>query len=681
MNASSSSLPEAAMESAPTDRFAPQAFSRPRFRAFVIGVVLSIGLACLAVYADMVSKVVQFGVLQFAPPAVFALFGFALLNKGLMKVARREWLSQADLLIIYVMGLISVLVSTRGIIEKLIPPLAYLPYFAKPENRFNELLTQHLPKWAVPFLPSAQPGPAPDVIRGYWEGGGTVPWSAWVGPLAAWFGLWCCVALVFLSLATILRRQWMDNEQLRFPLTSLPLAIIRNDAGGGQMGGKTEPFFTNRLMWVGVGISVFVFGLNGLAANFPDVPKLTTELWMGGYFSERPWNQMDSIAIYISLAAIGFLYFLPTDLLFSLWFFFLATRVQDVIAVQFGGVPMSIGTHNARIFTGFQAAGAYIVLVCAQVRIGWPYFKAMLATALGKKVLDDSGEMMSYRTALTGLTLGFVGIIVWLTIAGMNPILAIAQMGLYIFFIALIMSRAVAEAGLLMTETSFLPAHLIGLFVPLPNLGAQNLTMLGLTNITFVRDMRGVLLSPFLDSQKMAKELGVRPRSLLLPIALALVVAFVTASAFFLNLNYTQPGGGLALYNYSNQGNSGNMYNQAAGYINGTTTPHDATAWGGLIMGLVVTSLLVWARTAWAWFPFHPLGYAIAPTWAMLVFWFPAFVAWVIKSCIMRFGGSDVYRKFSPFMLGLIAGEFGMAVFWSIMNIWRGWSTPSFPWP
>lgn len=655
---------------------------RPRLRAFVVGIPLIIGLSMLSVYADMVSKVVQFGVLQFAPPAVFALFFLALLNKGLMKWFKREWLSAADLTVIYVMGLISVLVSTRGIIEKLIPPLIYLPYFAKPENKFNELLTHNLPAWAVPFVPTGNLSPSPPVVSGYWEGSGAVPWAAWIGPLFTWFVLWCCVAGVFLSLATILRRQWMDNEQLRFPLTALPLAIIRDDVGtGSAAGGKPEPFFTNRLMWMGAAVSVFVFGMNGMHANFPDWPQLVTEMSMSAYFSEKPWNQMDYMHIYISLAAIGFLYFLPADLLFSLWFFFLLTRLQDVVSVMFGGVPTGIGTHNARIWTGFQAAGAYLVLVGAQIRIGWPYFKQMFQTAMGKKVLDDSGEMMSYRTALLGISLGFAGIILWLSVAGMNPFLAIAQMGLFIFFISVIMSRAVVEAGFLMTETSFLPAHLIGLFVPMPNLGAQNLTMLGLTNATFVRDMRGVLLSPFLDGQKIAKELNVRPRSLLMPIAIALVVAFVTASAFFLHLNYTQSGGGLGLYSYSETGNASNMFNGAAGFIQGQTTPHDATAWGGLVVGVIATAAMVFARSMWSWFPFNPLAYAIAPTWSMIVLWFPALVAWIIKSLIMRFGGAETFRKFAPFMLGLIAGEFGMAVFFSIMNIWRGWSTPSFPWP
>lgn len=656
-----------------------ESFHRPRLRAFLVGIPLTIGLSMLSVYADMVSKVVQFGVVQFAPPAIFALFALALINRLMMTWTKREWLSGADLLVIYVMGMISVLVSTRGIIEKLIPPLAYLPYFATRENEYNELLTRHLPAWAMPFTPAAATGQAPQAIQDYWMGnGGVVPWAAWVGPLACWFGLWCCVALVFLAIATMLRRQWMDNEQLRFPLATVPLAIIKNEVDTGQGTGSVQSFFTNRLMWVGVAISVLVFGLNGLAANYPDFPKFITSLGLNSFLSERPMNAVGFNGIFISLAAIGFMYFLPTDLLFSLWFFYWLAQIEDMVTVSMGGIPKSIGTHNARVFTGFQAAGAYIILVLAQIRIGWPYFKAMFKTALGGKQLDDSGEMMSYRTALISLTLGFAGIVIWLTLAGMSPWLAIAQMGLYIFFIAIIMSRAVCEAGILMTETSFLPSHLINLATPITSWSQQNITLTALTNIVFVRDMRGVLLSPFLDGQKVAKELGVRPRSLISPIVLSLVIAFVTASAFFLYLNYQN--GAMSLYEYSSRGNSANMFNTARSHIKGEPLPMDSTAISGLAIGAIATGLMVWARSIWTWFPFHPLGYAIAPTWTMTIFWFPALATWIMKALVLRFGGVDTYRKLAPMMIGLIMGEFGMAVFFSVMNMWRGWSVPTFPW-
>ncbi|MBV9864233.1 MAG: hypothetical protein JO316_02675 [Abitibacteriaceae bacterium] len=648
-----------------------------RLRALLVGIPLLVGICLISVYADMVSKTVQFGVLQLAPPAVASLFAIAFFNRGLSRLLKREWLSQADILVIYAMLLVGVMVSTRGVVEKVIPPLAYLPYYATRENQFNELITQHLPKWAVPFVPSAGVQPPPEAMRQFFEGlrsGQPIPFTVWFGPLLNWFALVGCVIFVFACLATLLRRQWMDNEQLRFPLTTLPLAIIRDEVEG-------QPFFSNRVMWMGFAFSAIVFGLNGLQANNPLWPRFVLDLDINGLLTERPWNQIDYTHIYISLAAIGFGFFLPTDLLFSLWFFFVLSRLQDVGAVLMGGMPTPIGTHNARVWTGYQAAGAYIVLVLAQLRIGLPYYKQVWRTAFGKeKLLDDSSELMSYRTAIIGLIAGFGGIVLWLSLAGMNPLLAVAQMGIYMFFVALIMSRAVCEAGLLMTETSFLPAHLISLVCPqMSVLGPTNLSLMGLMNVVFARDLRGVLLSPMMDDQKMAGELRVKPRSLLLPLGLAVVIAFVSASFFMLYFSYTK--GHLSLYDYPTKGNAANMLNQTHAMIKGDLQPPDATAYGGFAVGILVTIILVYMRGNFTWFPLHPLAYAITPNWAMIVFWFPFLIAWIIKSIVMRFGGIQTFRRIAPFMLGMILGEFSMAMFWAVGKMVFNWSAPDFPWP
>ncbi len=650
-----------------------------RLRAFAVGIPLLVGICFVSVYADMVSKVVQFGVLQLAPPAVAALFLLALLNRGITRLVKRELLSRADLLVIYVMLLVGVIVSTRGIVEKVIPPLAYLPYYATEGNGLSRYLTQHLPAWAVPFTPSAAVE-MPTTIKQYFEGlrpGEPLALGVWIAPLAAWFVLIACVAWVFLCLGTILRRRWVEEERLSFPLTRLPLAILNNEVEG-------EPFFRNRTMWMGFLLPVIVFGFNGLAANFPTIPSLTLDYNVSQLFSERPLNQMMGIRLWTSLAAIGFAYFLPNDLLFSLWFFFLLTRAEDVVAVTFGGQPESIGTHDARVFTGYQAAGAYLVLILAQVRIAWPYLRLAWQTAFGDRhagpaPLDDSGELLPYRTAFIGLGVGFAGIVLWLTVAGMSPLLAAVQMGIYLFIVAMIMTRSVSEAGILMTETSFLPSHLIRLVAPLPLLGAQNLTLMSITDTVFTRDLRGVLLAPFMDVQKMASEIRMKPRALLLPLIVTVVLGFGIASYFFLYFSYKL--GGLNLYGYPNS-NAGNMYNQASAVIQGQYRAPDATAWSGLGVGVIVTAALTLLRTRLPWFPLNPLGYAIAPTWTMYVFAWPFFLAWLIKTVVNRYGGMRLYRKIAPFMLGMVLGEFTMAVFWALMSFPAiGWNAPLFPWP
>ena len=68
------------------------------------------------------------------------------------------------------------------------------------------------------------------------------------------------------------------------------------------------------------------------------------------------------------------------------------------------------------------------------------------------------------------------------------------------------------------------------------------------------------------------------------------------------------------------------------------------------------------------WWPLHPLGYALAGSWSTIEFWFPCLLAWMFKSLFLRYGGMSMYGKARPFFLGLILGEFGIAVFFVVIN-------------
>ena len=52
----------------------------------------------------------------------------------------------------------------------------------------------------------------------------------------------------------------------------------------------------------------------------------------------------------------------------------------------------------------------------------------------------------------------------------------------------------------------------------------------------------------------------------------------------------------------------------------------------------------------------------------------------MLKGLTLRYGGFTLYRAARPFFLGLIAGEFGMAVFCSLANLFFHVPAPPFPW-
>ena len=201
--------------------------------------------------------------------------------------------------------------------------------------------------------------------------------------------------------------------------------------------------------------------------------------------------------------------------------------------------------------------------------------------------------------------------------------------------------------------------------------------MTSVLNTWFSRDLRGELLAPIMDTQRTAGQIGEHPRLLLVPLLIAIPVAFVAASMTYLRLNYSV--GALALYTHPIWSTS-REFGALVGPLQGHVDLSHVSPGAGIV-GASITLALVVMRSRFTWFPLHPLGFALAPTWAMMVFWFGFFVAWVIRSVVLRYGGLQTYRKLTPLMLGMIIGEFSSAVFWTVMNMAFKSSAPEFSWP
>ena len=78
---------------------------------------------------------------------------------------------------------------------------------------------------------------------------------------------------------------------------------------------------------------------------------------------------------------------------------------------------------------------------------------------------------------------------------------------------------------------------------------------------------------------------------------------------------------------------------------------------GFMGIGFLLTTVLMFFRMRFVWWPFHPAGFAISTSWGMHVTWSCLFMSWLIKWLILQYGGVVRHRKIAPFFLRVNPGR------------------------
>jgi len=661
----------------PHGKKAPSPFSHGlSWPAVVIGVLASAAACFVVCWAELVIKSIQIAICQFAPAAIGLLLLVVFLNAVCGRLARRQLLRPHEIVIIYVMILVAALTTSRGLLEKLFGTLIGVNYYANEANHWQQLFFPNFPQWAVPW--DVRGDIQQTVAVWFYEGtprGSAIPWGAWAKPLAAWAVISLAVIISFACIAAIFRRQWVDNEKLTFPLANLPLEM----SGATMTTGVS--FFRNKLTWIGFALPTVIFMMNGLHGLYPAVPEVPVQFPLNPTFSSmgKPWSDLGYTVAYCSLAAVGFAYFLPQQLLFSLWAFYFFARIQNVVFSAFQATPEAMPLYPTTLPNGYQVAGAYIVLTAHLVKSALPHLRQVwLRVARKPGAPDDRDELLPYRGAVIALAVCFVVAVWWCMQLGMTWYMAIIEMGVYLFIVSLVMARSVNEAGMLMTETSFRPIDLVRLFSKRAALGTNTLTSLSLMDAVFTRDLRGNLLSTFFDALKMSDGARLNRRHLFFAILIALAVCFAVGG--YLHLHFPYAEGAVNLYSYVYNGNNLWGIRDYAPVLEAGDSydPRLPVYFGS---GVAITIFLSIMRQRYWWWPLFPIGFALSGSWSMIVFWCPILAAWVLKSTILRYGGMKTYSTLRPLFLGLILGEFSQAVLWAtVAGIYRT-PAPFFPWP
>jgi hypothetical protein len=621
----------------------------PAWRAPLIGALLiPVGAFC-AVYAYAIIQAIHWSQQSLKLGPVFLLAILVGANSLLQRLRRAWSLTAGEMALVYSMLVVSTAIGGIGMVQFHVTGLP-APFYADFRDfaRFRP---------SIPPLLSPQD---PDAAREFFRGSATLysphVVRAWALPALFWTGFLVLLAWIMLCMNTLLRRQWIDQERLTFPLVQLPLEMVRD--------GGSSPFWTNRLMWAGFLLAGAAESVNSLNWFYPVIPSLPIKptRWEQA-ITETPWSGMGMLAVAFYPFAIGIAYLLTLEVSFSCWFFYLLSKAELVLATALGWKEPAVGPVTGHApYVMEQGAGAFIALALFAL---WTARRSLLATWRGalRGTQRPPNELMSYRLAWFG-TIGGIGVATglwsWL---GLDWRIALALFVLYFLFQVTI-TRIVVEAGAGWHFAPTFNAHqMIFSAVGIHGFGPRGLTLLAYLSWIDL-DYRDSPMPHQLEGMKLAQQTGVNLHRLFW--ALLAAAALGALCAYWANLHiYYQYGAATAKVRPWITTVGQQPFRQLRDWMN-NPRPADWTGLQAALGGAGVTALLALARQRYVWWPFHPIGYALANTQSLDYMWAPFFIAWALKAGVLRYGGMRLYRQTLPFFLGLILGDYLVPALWFV---------------
>jgi hypothetical protein len=575
-------------------------------------------------------------------------------NRGLAALFPRLALRQGELVLVYTLLCLSSALGGTDFLQVLASMMGYPFFFATPENRWQELF--------LSLLPPTLTVPDKNALRGFYYGDSSLyrpdHLRAWLLPCGLWLGFVLSLVLAMLCLCALLRRRWSEEERLSYPLIWCPLQVT-------EEGGK---LWRSGMFWWGMGIAIALSLAQGLNTIFPSFPRLPLRgRWdWGQLIPQRPWNALGVMPFGLYPFAVGLGIFMPLDLSFSCWFFYLVHRLERVMVAALGWDVDPRVPYFPEQATATWVALCLFLLWRAKTSL-WQSWSSPAST----------DEPMPPKRAL----LGFLGCFGVLTVFGWRLGLPLSLSALYFalyFLLSLSFTRARAELGAIAHDLPFGgPTNVLTTLLGTQSLPPRTLTALAL--LYWFNRSYGSHPMPFLlEGMRMAKEVGMP----LCPFpSLTLATTAFTFIAFFwlllhqmyrLGAATSRVKGDLVRYYVD-------IYPQLQAWLTAPTPPRlNALAWmAGAFLG---TWLLMHGRWQQGGLPFHPMGYALASNWSMDYLWGSLLASWLLKAALLHYGGVQVYRRATPLFIGLVIGDGVMASFWGALSLLLQRPTHSF-WP
>ncbi|MBM3474079.1 MAG: hypothetical protein FJX75_12490 [Armatimonadetes bacterium] len=594
------------------------------------------------------------------------LFLLGLLNRLVARRFPGRQLHPGEMVTIYAMLSVSSALCGLDQVQTMMPVVAYPHHYATDENKWEQLFLRDTPGWLSPR--------DPETLKAYYDSHqsmfATTAWHGWLKPAGAWMAFVFALMVVMLCLNVLFRKQWTEEAKLSFPVVQLPLEMAR----------ENTPLYRNRLLWIGFGVAFFVDLMRGLHVMYPMVPDLWGERAandLGTMVREPPWNAIGWTPLNVMPFGVGLAFLIPQDVAFSSWFFYVLWKFVRIgtVAAGWGDIPRAPWIDE-------QSFGAYIALAAFCLYASRHHLRHAILSGIGRgtgglaregggsswarppmpqRGFDDSAEPLPYAWALYGLILGTTFLVIWCVAAGMTPFFALAFIIGYLL-ISVAVARIRAELGSPVHDL-----HKIGPEVILaesfgpPRVGKANLILFSYF-WSLTRAHRSHPMPHQLESMKLAAETHTSQRGLSVALLIATVLGILLGWGFLLEMCHRYGGERIRWKGFE-------AFSRLDGWLRRSPEPNVYTIVTTLV-GFAFTTFLAAMRARFAWWPFHPAGFAVSGSWSMALFAPSIFAAWLLKAVLLRYRGMTSYRPATFFFYGLILGEFVAGTGWGILGNW-----------
>ncbi len=516
-----------------------------------------------------------------------------------------------------------------------------------------------------------------DMIRGY------VPWSDWRGPIFFWGGYILLLTAATFALASLLRRQWVENERYPLPLTQVPIVLSGLDARFRE----GASYLARPYLWGGFGVMFLYSACNSLHFFFPFLPDFSINIALKSYLPDPSWGKTWETSLTFSGLFFALALFMDLNVLFSLVLGFFLFRFQYWL-----GESQGLTVDDAYPYPTEQSTGALLSYGLLILFVARRYLGQMVGEAWRG---GGSDEVLSPRLALGLLASSFLGIGVLTTWAGIGVIGPLVLSGCVLLSL-LVAMKLRAESGY--PASSFLfnsgggqtLLFAFSLFGSLSFFNPETAIFWGLFTSMFFNQSCFALV-PGIQAELVAlgHRLKVRQGDLVGAGVLGIVGGLVIGGWIYLSGAYSVGAnnfpivgqynglGGLAFLN--------NAVSSAGPAAAGTS--HIGNEWFdahhlAFLFGVGVTTALTFVRQLHAGFWFHPFGYILGSSQMMQDAWGSLLAAGVVRLAVLRLGGAASVREgLYPFAVGCVLAIIAVCGLTGVLHGYDYFFSPGGPKP